>query len=151
MFDLLAAAPVWPVDTVPDRTVLAPHHFWTGLLLVYFAIWHIADDYVHREPSSAMAGVLVGVIGFLAWEWHPILGAVLSHAGLLVILYAVAVGDYLTEYRWFGHRGVVLLGLLIAADDAVEHAWGIWTPLDSLVWAEWIIPVLHWARRTLAG
>ncbi|CQH55248.1 uncharacterized protein HHUB_2206 [Halobacterium hubeiense] len=33
-------------------------------------------------------------------------------------------------YPWYW-RGVALVGGLVALDDAVSHAFGIWTPLDA--------------------
>jgi hypothetical protein len=48
-----------------------------------------------------------------------------------------------------GHRGMTLLGWLVALDDLVEHPWGSWTALDSIVWSEWIVSVLNWARKSL--
>ena len=49
-----------------------------------------------------------------------------------------------------GFRGLVMLGWLISADDLASHAWGVWTPLDGVVWSEWIFPVLVELRALLS-
>lgn len=67
---------MFPVESVPDGAIFAPHHFWIGV------------------------GVAVFAFGFV-WRVYPVTGAVGS-----------------------------LLGLAIALDDALSHAFGVWTPLD---------------------
>lgn len=161
---MIEAALAWPVERVPDATILAGHHFWIGLGVAMFAVWHVQDDYPHREPSIVMGGILTAVLGFLLWEHHPIAGASFSHVGLIAIFLATVVGDFMGQYRWLvwtdrlpisvpyrpGIRGVVMLGWLISADDLASHAWGVWTPLDGVVWSEWIFPVLVELRALLS-
>ncbi|UHH24888.1 hypothetical protein [Halobacterium noricense] len=38
-------------------------------------------------------------------------------------------------------RLVALAGVVIAADDVVEHAFGVWTPLDAF-WRHVLFPVV---------
>ena len=68
------------VETIPDGTVLAPHHFYVGVLLAWFGFMFV-------------------------WRWYPRTGALLT-----------------------------LVGLLIAVDDAVQHAFMVKTPLHHLWW-----------------
>lgn len=69
-------------------------------------------------PHHFYVGVAVATFGFASiWEYYPVTGA--SMAGL---------------------------GLLIAADDFVSHAFGVPTPLD-LIWKKAIIPLMdRWER-----
>jgi hypothetical protein len=78
----------FPHDTIPDGVILAPHHFYIG--------------------------VLVAVFGFvLVWRIYPRTGAILS-----------------------------VLGLLIALDDVIEHAFGVVTP-GELIGRLIIFPLLR--------
>ncbi|WP_245625970.1 hypothetical protein [Haloparvum sedimenti] len=78
---------LWDPEDVPDGDVMAPHHFWVG--------------------------ILVSVFGFaFTWTYYSNVGAALT-----------------------------VLGLLIAADDVVEHATGFPTPLDQL-WKRVIYPLI---------
>ena len=154
----------WPVERVPDATILAGHHYWIGLMVAMYAVWHVQDDYRHREPSIVMGGILTSVLGFLLWEFHPIAGAGMSHVGLIAIFLATVLGDFMSRYRWVhwsdrlpipipyrpGFRGVVMLGWLISVDDLISHAWGYWTPLDGLIWSKWIFPALVELRGLLS-
>lgn len=64
-------------------------------------------------PHHFYVGVVVAVFGFWSvWDLYPVTGA-----------------------------GMVLVGLLVALDDAVSHAFGWPTPLD-LVWKKAIYPVV---------
>lgn len=73
----------FPSEDEPDGDVFAPHHFYTGVIVAWFAFMFV-------------------------WPTYPATGAV-----------------------------SVLIGLLIALDDAVSHAFGVWTPLDW-VWNRFI-------------
>lgn len=75
----------FPAEQEPDGDVLAPHHFYVGLLLAWFGFMFI-------------------------WPTYPVTGSL-----------------------------SVLVGLLIAADDAISHALGVWTPIDW-VWRRFIRP-----------
>lgn len=66
-----------------------------------------ADDVPDGDvlaPHHAYIGLALTLFGFLfVWPYYPQTGAALS-----------------------------LLGILVTADDVLEHAFGIWTPLDAL-------------------
>lgn len=140
----------WPAEMVPDGAVIAGHHFWIGLGIAIYAVYHVGDDHPHREPSIVLGGVLTAVLGFVMWPYQPVAGAILSHVGVVSIAGAVLVGDFMARYAWRGWRGVVLVGLLVTLDDLISHAWGVWTPLDGWVWGGGIVPVLYWLRQLLA-
>ena len=130
---------MYPHEAVPDGAVLAPHHYIYGLLIVAALVGVVWDNYPDREPLLVALGAGTGLFGFLfVWPWYPPAGASLSLAGPIVCVLAVLLGwvgtpvggvwdDYPTRYR----VGVVLFAL-VALDDAVEHAFGVWTPLDAL-------------------
>lgn len=62
-----------------------------------------------QAPHHFYVGVLVACFGFISvWPFYAETGAVM-----------------------------VLVGLLVALDDALSHAFGIWTPLDW-VWRRWL-------------
>lgn len=64
-------------------------------------------------PHHFYIGVGIAVFGFVSvWDLYPVTGA-----------------------------SMVLLGTAILADDVVSHAFGVWTPLDSL-WERVILPVI---------
>ncbi|MFD1588725.1 hypothetical protein ACFR9U_17235 [Halorientalis brevis] len=64
-------------------------------------------------PHHLYIGVGVMLFGFaLVWDPYDKAGAVLT-----------------------------LLGLYIAADDAVSHVFGVWTPLDH-IWKVWLAGVM---------
>ncbi|MDZ7850060.1 MAG: hypothetical protein U5K70_04340 [Halodesulfurarchaeum sp.] len=136
MRKLALAALSWPAERTPDATILAAHHFWIGLGIALYGVWHVQDDHRHREPSIVMGGILVAVMGFLLWEHHPVVGAVFSHVGLAAIALALFAGDFAARYPWVrirrigflpvpvpGFRGLLLIGLLVSLDDLVSHAW----------------------------
>jgi len=67
-------------EPIPDGFVMAPHHFYIGVLIAWFGFMFV-------------------------WWAYPRTGAALT-----------------------------LLGLLIALDDAVQHAFSVETPLHYLWW-----------------
>jgi len=128
--DLLAR---FPHESVPDGAVFGPHHLYVGVIVLGFAVWVVSDNYPRREPLLAAAGALLALFAFATvWPYYHGTGAALALAGLLVALIGVLwPGGVWTAYplRW---RLVAFLGVSIAADDIVEHAFGIWTPLDAV-------------------
>jgi hypothetical protein len=61
---------------------------------------------------------------------------------------AVAAFGFGSVWRYYPTTGAVMtgLGLLVAADDAIEHIFGVPTPLDTL-WARAILPLVRrWER-----
>ena len=64
-------------------------------------------------PHHLYIGLLMAGFAFWAvWQYYPVVGA-----------------------------SGTLLGLLVALDDAISHAFGVPTPLD-LLWAHWIHPYM---------
>lgn len=122
----------FPAEAIPDGAVLTVHHLITGLLTVLLAVWVVADNYANREPLLAMVGAVFALVGFLlVWKYYPMTGAAMTLAGVVLVLLGVAwPGGMWAVYPWYW-RGVALLGGLVALDDAVSHAFGIWTPLDA--------------------
>ena len=122
----------FPAESVPDGVIGAPHHLYIGVLVLAVAILVVADDYARREPLLALTGTLLALFAFATvWPYYHVTGALLTLAGLLVVL----IGILWPGGMWSGYplvwRAVAFLGLYIAADDAVSHAFGVWTPLDA--------------------
>lgn len=61
---------------------------------------------------------------------------------------AVAVFSFGSVWRYYPTLGAVgsLIGLLIALDDAVEHAFNVPTPLD-MIWVRYIAPIVRRIER----
>lgn len=124
----------FPYDAIPDGHVFAPHHLYFGLIgaaLVAATVW---DDQ-KADPYLVAAGISVSGIGFaLTWQFYPVTGAILTLAGLCVATGALAR----PFWRQFPKRTLLAaVFLLIGWDDVLEHAFGIWTPLDQL-WKHWL-------------
>jgi hypothetical protein len=122
----------FPHESVPDGVIGAPHHLYVGLLVLLFAVFVVADDYRQREPLVAIVGAVLALFAFATvWPFYHVTGALLTLAGLLVVL----IGILWPGGMWSGYplkwRLVAFAGVLIAADDAVSHAFGVWTPLDA--------------------
>jgi hypothetical protein len=130
---------MFPHETIPDGAVFAPHHYTYLLgaaLLLVAAVW---DNYRCKEPLLTGAGLLAGLFGFLfVWPYYPVAGAALAVGAptlaVLVMLFGSAglgIGDVWDEYPLRYRFGAILL-TLGGLDDAVEHAFGVTTPLDYL-------------------
>lgn len=128
----------FPADAIPDGAVIAPHHYVYGMLLVGLVAGIVWDDYRHREPLFTAVGVGLGLFGFVfTWPFYPVAGAVLSLFGPVVSIMAVVAGYATPEFAYWDdypvrYRIATLVFSLIALDDAVEHAFGVATPLDVL-------------------
>ena len=123
----------FPHESVPDGAALAPHHAYVGLLLALLAVALVWDDAAGKEPWAVAAGIGLALFAFASiWTWYPETGAVLAVLGVAVAVVAPVALPFWASYPWVGPRGVALLGALVAADDVVEHAFGVATPLDWL-------------------
>ncbi|UPV99791.1 hypothetical protein M0R88_14880 [Halorussus gelatinilyticus] len=128
----------FPAEAEPDGAVFGPHHFYLGVLLILLVCWifHDADD--ETGPWGIAGLTFLSVFWFaLTWPYYPEVGAAGVLASLGVATFAAM------RPRWWRY-GVVpqtalLLGLFVAWDDALSHAFGWWTPLDSL-WARYLHP-----------
>lgn len=122
----------WPAEAIPDGHVIAGHHLYVGLFVLGFAIWVVADDYAHREPLLAAVGAAFALFGFLVvWKWYPGTGAAMTLAGVTVAFAGVLWPGGMWSGYQFRWRPVAFVGVCIAVDDAVSHAFGWWTPLDA--------------------
>ena len=123
----------FPHETVPDGAVFGPHHLYVGVLVLLFAVFIVADDYARREPLVATAGALTALFAFATvWPYYHGTGAALALAGCTLALVGVCwPGGIWAAYplRW---RLVAFVGVVVAFDDVIEHAFGVWTPLDAV-------------------
>jgi len=122
----------FPHEAVPDGAVFGPHHLYVGLLVLLIAVFVVADDYRQREPLVAIVGAVLALFAFATvWPFYSGTGAAGALAGCTLALVGVCwPGGMWAAYplKW---RLVAFAGVLIAADDAVSHAFGVWTPLDA--------------------
>ena len=130
---------MFPAEAVPDGAILAPHHYTYGALLALLAVGVVWDNYRDREPLIAAASVGAGLFGFVSvWPYYPVAGALLALAGPVVAIGAVVLGTLGLSVGgvWDDYpvrmRAAVVVACLITLDDGVEHAFGVWTPLDAL-------------------
>lgn len=132
----------FPHESVPDGYVLAPHHAYVGLLVAALAVWVVSDNKPHREMLVTAVGCALLLFGFLfTWKWYAEAGAALSLAGVgLMLAGPLWPGGEWAGFSW-AWRLVALLGALVAADDVIEHAFGVPTPLDKF-WVEYLAPVV---------
>lgn len=133
---------MFPNESIPDGDVLAPHHLYLGALATLLVVWMVSDDRPGGEAWLVASAVLTAMVGFLfTWRYYPPVGAALTLAGLVVAMTAVLVRPYWAKYSWVSLRGAAVLALLVALDDALEHALGWPTPLD-LFWKHWLYGVV---------
>ncbi|AGC34373.1 hypothetical protein HVTV-2_gp1 [Haloarcula virus HVTV-2] len=110
----------FPHDDEPDGDRLAPHHFLQGS-------WAFGLLSINLHTPALLVPIAVALFGWYhAWYIYPRLGASLVLVGLCASLVA------LTMTASVGIIGTILLliCLAVAFDDAVSHAFGVWTPLD---------------------
>lgn len=120
---------MFPVDQVPDGAPFAPHHLYVGLIVLLLGMASAWDDQ-QADPLLTAFGVALSLFSFaLVWPFYGAVGAM----GTLLGLALVGIG-IVRERVFFGRKqmALALTGLAIAADDVLEHAFGIPTPLDVL-------------------
>jgi len=131
----------FPAQPVPDGIVAVPHHFTYLAIAAILATGTVWDDYRHKEPIIVVGALTGALIAFnLMWphaRYRPLgpsLAVVLPILALLAIVLPVGKWRF---WPWeidrpypIGTSWVVSLLILGALDDVVEHAFGVWTPLD---------------------
>lgn len=145
----------FPHETVPDGMIDAPHHYYYPALAALPIIMTVWDDYRGKEPIVPVLGLLLGLFAFrFMWPvpgYHTI-GAGLALFGPVLALLSVLNprGTWLkpTSSGGYPWRTGALASILILAtlDDAIEHAFGVWTPLDWMfgvmgVWKSFLVAV----------
>jgi hypothetical protein len=124
---------MFPAETIPDGALFGPHHFLYPLYAMLFVAARKWDIHPRKEPVLVVASALLALFAWAhLWKYYPVAGATLALVGVC----GTILGGLLT--RRYGRRfqlGVVVLGVA-ALDDAVSHAFGVWTPLDH-VWGVW--------------
>lgn len=141
----------FPAETLPDGSTFYLHHYiWATTLALYgsAALW---DEKPAQVVVSAF--LVVGFQGFLfVWIWHPALGAILALVGVVVPITIIASDRVIPDSdgpvspsRWPPSSrfwtGWIVLFTLIALDDVLSHAFGLWTPLDWF-WEAVVLPSL---------
>lgn len=124
---------MFPAETLPDGALFGPHHFLYPLYAMLFVAARKWDIHPRKEPALIVASALVALFAWAhVWKYYPAFGATMALAGVC----GTILGGLVT--RRYGRRfqlGVVVLGVA-ALDDAVSHAFGVWTPLDH-IWGVW--------------
>lgn len=157
---LVVLAGQFPHDAVPDGNEWASHHYvyMAGFALLCGLL--LLDDEEH-DPWVLIGGVL---LSWFAWHYlwgagRPVTGAVLAMVGVSAALASVLfrpvwnVGiddrlyeltkdsrypiDWRTRHYDQRMRALIIIALLAAMDDLLEHAFGWWMPLDY-VWKEYL-------------
>ncbi|MFC4551884.1 MULTISPECIES: hypothetical protein [Halorussus] len=136
----------FPYEAEPDGAVFGPHHFYLGVLLILLVCWMVYGvDESGRKPWGVVALTMLAIFFFsLTWPYYPAVGAL----GVLVTLGIAAALAALRPYWWrvgMTTHWALLVGLFVALDDAVSHALGWRTPLDS-IWAEYLYPYVSKGR-----
>jgi len=117
----------FPAQSIPDGALYAPHHFLYALYLVLFTSARKWDIYPRKEPVVVTGSALAALFGWIhVWRYHPVAGALLCLAGALGVVVGGAVTTRYSD-RW---RLLVAWYGLVAFDDAISHAFGVWTPID---------------------
>lgn len=119
----------FPVEQVPDGSVWLAHHFAYAGWAALFVCWLAAE--AGEKPWVAVGGLLVALFSWYhVWVSYAVTGA----TGVLVGL-ALATVALLARRPWRREydqklRAACALCLLVAWDDVLAHAFGVWMPLD---------------------
>lgn len=129
----------FPYHVEPDGNRFAPHHHLLGLYgVALLAI--VSGIELGAAPLVTLLGAFVGLFSFLHlwYHYYPTLGALGSLLGLTI----AAVGLAAIDPMLLPHRLLGLLFVLVAADDVLQHAFGLATPLDR-VWNRYIFSAVR--------
>ncbi|QLG61327.1 hypothetical protein [Halorarum salinum] len=128
----------FPHHAIPDGTTWAPHHVYIGVLVTLVALLVLWDDARRSESWLLLAALFGATFAFaLVWQHYAAAGAVLTLTLLVVALSVPLFGPFWRDYPLFGWRGVAIVGVLLALDDAIEHAFGWPMPADWF-WKAWL-------------
>ncbi|MFC5366042.1 hypothetical protein [Salinirubrum litoreum] len=124
---------MFPAETLPDGALFGPHHFLYPLYAMLFLAARKWDLHPRKEPVLVVASALLALFAWAhVWKYYPVFGATMALAGVC----GTILGGLLT-WRYGRRFQIAVVGLGLAAlDDAVSHAFGVWTPLDHL-WGVW--------------
>lgn len=119
----------FPADGMHDGSIWLAHHFVWASWAALFVCWTAAED--DAKPTIAVSGLLLGLFSWYhIWWLFPVTGAIGVLAGLTIATLTATI----REPWWSRYPRKVRLAfvglLLIAWDDAIEHAFGFWMPLD---------------------
>lgn len=112
----------YPAEAEPDNARFAPHHYYQGLLLT-LSVGIVTDN---------LTVVLLSFSGLFAFAfmWEKKLYPATA-ASISTLTAAALIGVSLPLYTdQLAYMVGVLLGGFWAADDAVSHTFGVWTPVD---------------------
>lgn len=133
----------FPVDQIPDGAIHGPHHTLVGIVAALFLCTLLWTDHERllRVPAMLVLALLVSLFAWLSvWEYYPVTGATLFLAGLVGATLAFVAREGWREYPvWF--QAAMALSLLLVWDDAINHVFGVDTPLHRL-WSRQIIHYL---------
>lgn len=130
----------FPAEQVPGGDVWFVHHFVYASWAALFVCWLVTED--DQKPWGVVGGLLVALFSWYhIWPSYSVTGAGGVLAGLAGASLAVVLRrPWRTEYAP-NLRAACLLCLLIAWDDTIEHAFGVWMPLDW-VWNAYLWSVI---------
>ena len=132
---------MFPVDRVPDGAIFAPHHAYLGTGVVALVLATMWNDST-REPWAAAAALVAVVFSFATvWPFYPEVGAAVALLGVGALAVAPARDYWRPKTRTL--LAAYYVGVLIVADDVLEHALGVWTPLDAF-WNVLLHPLVEW-------
>ncbi|MFC4553194.1 MULTISPECIES: hypothetical protein [Halorussus] len=124
----------FPAETVPDGALFGPHYFLYSLYLVLFACARKWDLYPRKEPVLVAGSACAGLFGWVhLWRYYPAAGATLCLLGAA----GTVVGGLVTTRYGLRWRLYVVWTGLVATDDAISHAFGVWTPIDAVLGGFW--------------
>lgn len=110
-------------------SIWLPHHFVLGAWAALFVCWLVTED--GTKPMLAVSGLLLALFSWYHILWtYPVTGTVGVLSGLAIATLSASLRQpwrfqYPQKFR------MLFIGfILIAWDDAIEHTFGLWMPLD---------------------
>lgn len=85
----------FPAESVPDGSVLLPHHLTIGVAAALLALALTWDDMSRSEPWAATTMLLGALFAFLfVWPHYGPTGAAITLVGLLAALVAFVASPF---------------------------------------------------------